>query len=602
MMTAKSLRIALWMAITALITATTIDTAGAQAFTSARVVKVNGYLSLDKIPPGSPFKVAVELAISDGYHVNANKPTLDYLIPTVVKFAPETAGAGFTLVEPIYPEFVERVFSFTDGKALRVYEGRTLIGVEGTAARTLSPMTMTLKGVVTVQACDDNSCLAPAKIPIELPVTIAGPGEPIKAINTETFSQIKFAAVVGSAGGDDRIDRWVTEHGWAAALALIFLGGLALNLTPCVYPLIPITLAYFGGQAAGRPRRTFSLAAIYVLGMCMTYSALGVVAASTGSILGSWLQSPLALVFVALVMVALGLSLLGLYELKVPAALRNRITARPGYGGALFMGLTVGLVAAPCIGPFVVSLLAYVGQTGSPFLGFWLFLVLSLGLGLPYLVLGGLAGATTGLPRAGAWMVWVRKLFGCILFAMAFYFINPLLPESWTRFTIPVVLALSGVYLGFVEGSPIRAAGFRVARFATAGIALAVAAWLLVPSDLSAGVAWEPYSDEAFGAAVGAGRPVIIDFTAEWCLPCKELDHLTFTHPDVIAASARFVRLKADITGVATPAVQSLLKKHEVLGAPTIVFIDSGGQERKDLRLTGFEGASGFLERMKQID
>ena len=602
MMTAKSLRIAPWMAITALIAAAAIDSAAAQGFSSARVVKVGGFLSLDKVPPGSPFRVAIELSISDGYHVNAHKPTLDYLIPTTVVFAPETAGAGFTFAEPIYPQHVERAFSFTEGKKLRVYEGRALIGVEGTAARTLAPSAMILKGIVTVQACNDDSCLSPAKIPVELPITIAGPGEPIQAIHPEIFSEIKFTAAAGATGGDDRVERWVTEHGWAAALALIFLGGLALNLTPCVYPLIPITLAYFGGQAAGRPRRTFTLAAVYVVGMCLTYSGLGVLAATTGSILGAWLQSPVALVFVALVMVALGLSLLGLYELEVPAVLRNRIAARPGYGGALFMGLTVGLVAAPCIGPFVVSLLAYVGQRGSLLLGFSLFFVLSLGLGLPYLVLGGLAGATTGLPRAGAWMVWVRKLFGCVLFAMAFYFINPLLPAAWARFTIPVVLALSGLYLGFVEGSPIRAAGFRVARLATAGVALALAAWMLVPSDVSAGVTWEPYSDEAFVAAVEAGRPVIIDFTADWCLPCKELDHMTFTHPEVIAASARFVRLRADITGVGTPAVQSLLKKHDVLGAPTIAFFGADGQERKDLRLTGFEAASGFLERMKKID
>ncbi|HEY3175503.1 MAG TPA: cytochrome c biogenesis protein CcdA [Candidatus Polarisedimenticolia bacterium] len=590
--------------------------ARAQAFTSARVVKARGYLSFDKVPPGSVFRLAVELQISDGYHVNAHKPTLDYLIPTNLDLAEARTDPGFTLSEPIYPDHIERAFSFTDGVKLRVYEGRALVGVEGTAGKDLAPSIRTLKGTVTVQACNDNSCLAPAKLPVEIAVPIADRGDAITAMHPEIFSAIRFQGSAfptqpapsggqgaGAAGAaEDTVGRWVVQRGWFAAVALIFLGGLALNLTPCVYPLIPITLAYFGGQASGKPARTFGLASIYVLGMCVTYSTLGVVAATTGSILGSWLQSPVALLFVALVMLALGFSMLGFYELQVPEAIRRRITSKPGPGGALFMGLTVGLVAAPCIGPFVVSLLAYVGRSGSPLLGFSLFFLLALGLGLPYLVLGGVAGAASGLPRAGAWMVWFERLFGCILLAMASYFINPLLPDALARFTIPILLLGSGVYLGFMEGSPIRALGFRLTRYATAAACVAIAAWLLMPSSADAGMQWEPYGDEALGSAIASARPVIIDFTADWCLPCKELDHQTFANPEVVSASARFVRLKVDITGVSSDQVQALLKKYEVLGAPTLLFIGSDGLEHRELRLTGFEDAAGFLERMKQIN
>jgi thioredoxin:protein disulfide reductase len=589
----------------------------AQAFTSARVVKAEGLVSLDHVTPGSPFKLAVVADVQEGWHVNAHQPTFDYLIATNVALPAGDAAAGISFGDPIYPAHKELAFSFTGGKTLRVYEGRVLIGVAASASRDLAPSAgapRKIQATLTVQACNDNSCLAPAKIPVEFTLLVAGPGEAAQPVHPEIFGAIAFAAEAApsaapgpspasgaAAVSGDAVGRMIAEHGWIASLGLIFVWGLALNLTPCVYPVIPITLAYFGGQAAGRPSRTFTLASIYVLGMCVTYSTLGVVAALTGSILGSALQSPISLVFVALVMVGLGLSMFGLYDIQVPAGLRRRISSRPGFGGALFMGLTVGLVAAPCVGPIVVSLLIYVGRAGSPLLGFTLFFVLALGLGLPYLFLGGFSGAATGLPRAGAWMDWVKKVFGCIMFAMAAYFLNPLLPEAAAGLTIPIVLLASGLYLGFVEASPIRSAGFRVARFTTAAACAAIAAALLIPSAASAEIAWEAFSDEALAQAVSTGRPAIIDFTADWCLPCKELDRFTFSDARVLEASSRFSTLKADITSQMSEPVRALQQRFEILGAPTIVFIDSTGRERRDLRLTGFEKADRFLERMNQV-
>ncbi len=583
--------------------------AAAQAFDSARVVKADGYLSFDRVAPGSSFRAAVQVRIEPGWHVNAHEPSFEYLIGTLLVIQPERAE-GVTLGKPLYPKHVERSFSFTQGKALRVYEGTVSIGIEGKASRDLPPGARTLRGHVRVQACDDRSCLAPARLAVQIPMTIAAPGEPINAINGAIFSALQFdggAFPVQDAGGSTQesayntIGRYVEEMGWAGALVMILLGGLTLNLTPCVYPLIPITLAYFGGQASGRPARTFRLAALYVLGMCLTYSMLGVVAATTGSILGSALQSPVALVFLSAVMVGLALSMFGLFELQVPLALRRFVTSRPGSWGALLMGLTVGLVAAPCVGPFVVSLLAFVGQAGSPLLGFWLFFVLAMGLGLPYLVLGGFAGSASGLPRAGAWMEWVKKVFGCIMIAMAFYFLDPLLSDALSFWAIPVWLAASGAYLGFVEGSPVRGWLFRGARLAAAGACAAVAAALLMASTApDAGVVWQPYTEEALDRALATGRPVIIEFTAEWCLPCKELEHFTFRDPRVMEEARGFSTLRADITSTLTVPVEALKNKYEVLGAPTILFLDPSGREAKDLRLTGFEKAPQFLERMRR--
>ena len=211
-----------------------------------------------------------------------------------------------------------------------------------------------------------------------------------------------------------------------------FFGGLALNLTPCIYPLIPITISYFGGQAEGKKGSVILHSVIYVVGMAATYSILGSIAAFTGSLFGAALQIPAVLIGVAAVMVLLALSMFNVYEIRVPAFM-NKFAggSQKGYFGTFFMGLTCGIIAAPCIGPFVLGLLTYVGNRGNVLLGFSLFFVLALGLGIPFLLLGIFSGSLNKLPRSGAWMVWVRTIFGFILLAMAVYFLKS--PSSPTR-------------------------------------------------------------------------------------------------------------------------------------------------------------------------
>jgi len=182
----------------------------------------------------------------------------------------------------------------------------------------------------------------------------------------------------------------------------VFIAGLALNLTPCVYPIIPITVGFFAQQAKERKGGTFGLAVAYVLGMAVTYSALGVTAALTGRLFGTALQNPIVVGVIVAVMLALAASMFGLWELRVPAWAMRASGGRGGVFGALLMGLVVGFVAAPCIGPFVLGLLTYVGQQGSPLLGFVLFFTLAMGLGLPYLLLGTFTGAINKLPASGA--------------------------------------------------------------------------------------------------------------------------------------------------------------------------------------------------------
>jgi thiol:disulfide interchange protein DsbD len=394
----------------------------------------------------------------------------------------------------------------------------------------------------------------------------------------------------------------IAHHGLPVTLGLVFLAGLALNTTPCVYPIIPITIGFFANQAEGRLSRTSLMAASYVLGMAITYSALGVAASMTQGIFGAALQHPLVLLSLAGLMVAMALSMFGLYEFRLPLSF-GRLVPQGSQGslGALVMGLTMGIVAAPCIGPFVIGLLVHVSNKGEPVYGFFMFFVLALGLGLPYLFLGTFSGALKKLPRSGEWMVAVRRLFGLVLLAMALYFLHPLLGRN-TAWALVALSAASAAYLILVEAR--RASSPAFARLLySLGAGLGLAAVLLVPGEPRVGIAWEVYSEEALVQARQDGKRVMIDVYADWCLPCKELDQFTFTDPAVRSAAEEWVTLKLDLTRIESGSeAERARERFDILGVPTILFVDSTGRERTELRLEGFEQPDPFLSRIKRIE
>jgi thioredoxin:protein disulfide reductase len=585
---------------------------------SERVVKAKGYASVDGVRAGDKFNIAVAIEVGEGYHINAHRPSLDYLIPTTVKFEPV---AGISITQEKYPAPKHRRFEFAPETELAVHEGNLYITAEAQADKTLRPGSSTIRALVTVQACNDSQCLAPSDLTVDIPIKVVAATKPIKNANAEIFANASaqpegageaesLGDLLEYAGTSDSIADKLASAGILSVLVGVFFAGLLLNTTPCVYPIIPITIGFFVNQSAaqeGKPKisRTFFMASMYVLGMALTYSLLGVIAAKSGGLFGAALQSPIVLIVLAGTMVALSLSMFGVYEFKLPESLNRMATSSTqstsGMLGAFVMGLTMGIVAAPCIGPFVLALLVHVGTKGSAAYGFMLFFVLALGLGLPYLVLGTFSGALKTLPRSGLWMVTVRKVFGLVLIGMALYFLMPLMGAA-TNYVFIAFFVVSALYLLFWEAGRTKPKQFGWVLRAIGIGAAAIAIVLALPKKIEAEIPWQPYSEQALAEARKAGRGVIIDTFADWCIPCKELDQSTFTNGEVKKEAERFVTLKLDLTRSEAGSEAARAKERfGIRGVPTVVFLDGTGRELSELRLEGFEKPSPFLARMKQV-
>lgn len=547
---------------------------------------------------GDEVEGTVLAAIAAGWHVNSNTPGDEFAIPTVL----ELDAAALESPRITYPAHVMKAFEFTGGKQLAVYDGTVAIRFRGK----LKPGAKTIAATLQYQACSDRVCLPPNTATTEIDATrtiaaaapVASP-PPAPASSSSSSYVPLTAAPAGAANASllsSDVAGTLASRGLPLTLLAIFILGLALNLTPCVYPLIPITVGYFSQQSGSSSGRRVALSSLYVFGIAITYSALGVFSALSGKLFGAWLQHPAVLVFFALLMVVMATSMFGLFEMQAPRFIANRSGGQAGLAGALTMGLVIGIVAAPCVGPFVISLIALVSSLQSPLLGLVMFFVLALGLGLPYLFLGIFSSGVSAIPRSGMWMVQVKKAMGFILIAMAFYFLRPLIGELVFQYGVAASLLIGAAWL-FLS----REASARVWRLSIATLLLVGGVAFAIPRSQGEGVRWDRYDERTLAAAAAAGKPVVIDFYATWCLPCKELDEKTFSDPRVVDSLDRFVRVKADLTVTTDEKTKALTAKYGVLGVPTILFLDASGNERKDLRLTGFENADAFLKRAGQV-
>lgn len=570
---------------------------------SADKLSVESYLSVDYVHPGAEFYAAVKMDIDEKWHVNAHIPTYDYLIGTELilkgKDGLEILGVG-------YPESVRYKFAFAEDE-LDVYEGVSYIYLHLRASRDLEPDDYTLEGTLRVQACDDDVCLAPGNKDVTIHVPVVGYDQPANQINSDIFTDEALSAVrsgLSEEMADDagEFAALFDEGNILIAFGVIFLIGLALNLTPCVYPMLTVTVSVFGAQTDTNTLRVFFKALIYVLGIATMYSVLGVMAALSGGLFGAVLQSTWVLVGIGVLFFLLSLSLFGLYEIQMPYWLTSKLGGQQKAGilGIYISGLVVGIFAAPCIGPPIIALLAFVGARGDVLFGFLAFFILSLGLGLPYLILGTFSGLLSKLPKSGSWMDWVKKVLGIILIGVGFFYISLAFNPKMIYYLIPLTLVIGGIYLGFVERSTTRGAYFPWVK-RIVGAAAIVGGIMFYIAGQKPSLEWEEYSQSRVEESLASNQPVVLYFSADWCIPCLELDRMTFTNERVIGEMQKFRLLKVDLTNFDSPESAEVRQRYNIAGVPTIVFIDEAGNEYSQIRVVGFINATEMLSRVDRM-
>ncbi len=569
------------------------------------VVKLSVKEQVIKVEQGKEFNVDLGLAIDNGWHINSQKPHDDFLIPSEIT----SKGSGIKLIKVKYPKAHDIKLAFSEAP-LSVYEGSVVAGLIFRADKNAPVGNQKVNITLDYQACNDMSCMPPTDVSIEFSVEVienksedtAEITTPVETDNNDSeaeFEQLKKNSQQSQSSDENSIASTLEGSGIFLSLIFVFLAGLALNLTPCVYPLIPITIGYFGGQAEGKTSRLVLLGLLYMLGMAITYSVVGVITSLSGAVFGSLLQNPIVIIAIVLLFVALALSQFGVYEFKLPDSLVAKAGgAKGGAYGAFFMGLTMGIVAAPCIGPFVLGLVTYVAAKGDPFYGFLMFFVLALGLGFPYLLLAIFSGKIKSLPRAGIWMEGVKHIFGLLLIGMAFYFLDPILPKSIQGYTLPIFGIIAALILLFFDKTANDAKGFRTFKTVFSVLVLAISIYALIPSE-KLEPEWRQFTIHNYQASLNNNEKMVIDFYADWCIPCKELDALTFSDKRIIDQFENFTVYKVDMTKN-NETNEQLRKKFNVVGMPTVLVIDSKGNELK--RITGFVNADEFLRYVSDVE
>ncbi len=599
---------------------------------SGPILTTLSYVSRDTVRAGDTLWLAVQINLAPTWHVNSARPREDYLIPTRLEFV---APTGFRSAGAIvYPPGHNVVLI---GDTMSVYEtgAKILFPLIADASGAQGPVTVT--GTLHYQGCDDNSCVAPDQTSVTWRSNLGPASSPLK--HAEIFSDVirptaASGADVMTASPDassvhemSDLERLIAERGfWGYILAfgLAFGTGFLLSFSPCTYPMIPITVSIFAGQARG-PGRGFFLSVIYVLTMAVIYGIMGVIVASVGGVFGAWLAHPVVISIIVAIFVIFALSMFGLFELQVPEKLRNKLASKgggDGIGGVIVLGAIAALVVSPCVGPFVAGIMLYIATSGSALMGFAILFTFALGLGTLFIIIGTFSSSIQALPRAGTWMESVKRFFGFVLLLMALFFMRTLVSTELLALLTGLLFLGAGVFGGGFDRLTSDSGFFPRLRKAFGLLCTILGIYLLLgflaysgliwlPLPLSGGIGaqtqqtekipWQTDLNESLAEARTSGKPVLIDTWATWCANCHMLDKYTWSDDAVATEAGRFVPVKLQLETNDSPQTQEFLKHFALkqYSLPTIILMDSGGRIR-DI-IFGYVDAEEMLSRLRAV-
>ncbi|RLT92278.1 protein-disulfide reductase DsbD [Ketobacter sp.] len=594
------------------------------------------------LPVNQAFQVTAETA---GNHIHFRFTVAEgyYLYKHRFGFEP-TAGTPGVLGEPVYlqagkwkedPIFgqVEVFYSKVDIYVPVLEAGDGFIEVDaryqGCADKGLCYIPQTYTDMFQIDVNAAKPDIQP-ETPLPRPATTSTDvdNEPPSAGLKESATPAKKpdAGLTASANSTDldandalSLENFLSEAGLFSILGVFFLIGIGLTFTPCVLPMVPILSGIIVGQGTDLSRRkAAALSVTYVLGMAVTYAALGVVAGLTGAKLQVAMQNPTVLFSFAAVFVVLSFSMFGFYELQLPSGLQNKLNnisqQQQGgtYIGVAIIGILSALVVSPCVSAPLAGALLYIGQSGDWAMGGLALLALGLGMGAPLIAIG-VTGANI-LPKAGGWMDNVKGLFGVMLLAVALWLVKHLMPDLLAWVIAGGLCILAGLYLGALDpfttpkGKLFRGIGLSVLA---CGVALILSQFLAspaaTPGNASASTASsvpfqrirsEQALDQALAQARANGQPVMIDYFADWCTACFEMEHETFSQNDVQGRLGNHRWLQIDLTN--NPEDNALLQRYNLPGPPAILFFDARGDEVSSARIYAYKSKSQFLAHLDQ--
>jgi len=604
------------------------------------------------LEPGQAFALTVAMATPTELDVHYKIAPAYYMYRERFKFA--LSPDGQRLGAPVFPKGIVK-YDPNFEKNVEIYHGGVTIRVPIQAGSS-QPLTL----AVTGQGCADAGlCYPPMTAafvlrPTSAGYTVSGPGAVARLAPQGADAPpggTSLGAVLNM--GDTGVAAFLASAGWAKIVLVCLALGLLLSFTPCVLPMVPILLAVVAGATGTRARvsrwRGLSLAGAYVLGMSVVYTVLGVLAGLIGASLSIWLQTPWVLALFAVLLALLALAMFDAFTLQVPSgvqsALNNRLSRIPGghFGAALVMGMLSALIVGPCVAAPLAGVLLFISQTGNLVLGGVALFALAWGQGLLLLAVGGSSGAL--LPKAGAWMDGIKQFFGMLLLATAWWMVDSILP-AWLSVLGWAALALGGAVMlrAFEPMAP--GGGMGAVLRKACGLLLALWAALILVGAASGGYSvWQPlkglwrvpgrvdapasppaapgplalavppagpggsarqhFAKVASSAQLDAllartTRPVMLDFYADWCVSCIEMEKFTFSDPVVARKMSRLLLVRADVTGN-TADDRALLKRFKLFGPPGIMFFDAHGRLLGDARVVGFKNAAQFSAVLDRV-
>ena len=394
---------------------------------------------------------------------------------------------------------------------------------------------------------------------------------------------------------------------------IVFISGFLTSLTPCVYPVIPIVMGYIGSRAGKKKIKGFYLSLFFVLGLSIVYAILGVIAATTGSLMGISFQNPVVVLIISFIFIVMGLSLAGFFEIPVPSSISSKIQKghKSEILGSIIIGGVSGIIAAPCVGPVLIALLSWISQTKNLFLGFWLTFTFSLGMSVIFVLAGTFSGVISSMPKAGKWMDYMKYLFSILLIGGGIYFLS-LISSKWVTLLMWGIFLISvSIFTGLFKG--IDKYDYKEKFYKVIVVIIFLCGVFLFFKSIE--IKYFPYSvgpvenyennlawigdlEQGKLKAEKENKILIVDAYAEWCVACKELDKYTFSEKDVSKVLKDYVIVKLDFTEKSEKN-RELRKRLNIIGMPTVLFLNAQGMEIK--RFSGFKNKDEFLRILNNL-